>query len=719
MIAAEVPIGYGLLKPRFFRQVLMRASPRHPTNHPKPGRPSAPKAVYKIVGLTSWWRERLDQTLFHPRFVTTVDQLSAMASRRPGDLKAMSSRWTTAIGISILCLFFGLTAALIIRGGRSELTRWDQPDPALLLPPDGWQVLLQPSTINCPPDARGSGCLADPHNPALWNSSLKRTDGDHLERLRAMRGKTFWIGTQLQPELLKRAYERGANVLVLGWIWGSHRVFIDGLELWKGTFDTARTPITLNLPASWMASPRPLGLAIEIVHDADSMFPDMLNRRQEHLATPANAQLYVRGKSFNTETLPAIGLALNLALALIFGSLWIGARQKQEHLFLAAFCAVSAMIQATNFDWVFRTVGFSALNRADTSMTLLETFFGLFLGLAFARAPLFLFQSGIALVLGLAITLPLLADSGSIAFQWAGFIAAYLVPLAYGVGALMCALQATHLAHRAGLGDQNPSRMRRLWLFAAGLAVIMILRLDIAQLVMTEHYFVVDRFFHFAAVLFLAGLVISDSREQERLIRRFRVSKYHQRTPLPKSVLGWMVKVDLKRSTSLAETIGISRYGDLVTKWYDMFCERVVAQGGEVMSEEGDAISVFFDDERGVRDAHWVIHAVRDMVSVHPTVQQTFDLPQPIHLRAAAMRGALCPIWKGSGEACRPAWDGTILVDCARVLELERMAPGDATRTRIVIPLDQVGQASNDQEAAPFAAPDKDGKQRDLIVVAM
>jgi hypothetical protein len=106
-------------------------------------------------------------------------------------------------------------------------------------------------------------------------------------------------------------------------------------------------------------------------------------------------------------------------------------------------------------------------------------------------------------------------------------------------------------------------------------------------------------------------------------------------------------------------------------------------------------------------------------VSVHPTVQQTFDLPQPIHLRAAAMRGALCPIWKGSGEACRPAWDGTILVDCARVLELERMAPGDATRTRIVIPLDQVGQASNDQEAAPFAAPDKDGKQRDLIVVAM
>ena len=176
-----------------------------------------------------------------------------------------------------------------------------------------------------------------------------------------------------------------------------------------------------------------------------------------------------------------------------------------------------------------------------------------------------------------------------------------------------------------------------------------------------------------------------------------------------------------------AQGQGAQVYGAFVRTWYDRFMTVAESFGAEVMSEEGDAISLFFDEAENKHELPRLITALQDMVATHKKLTTDFGLEQDLHLRAALVYGQIQPCWKGSGSVSRAGWDGNILIHVARTLELERQVPGNENRSVLVVDAgliqSEMGLSRLGKQHAvrllerSLCLPDKDKKVRKIAAI--
>ena len=212
-----------------------------------------------------------------------LDRLAAAIGRQPGDGKKSTHRQTVAIGC-------GLFAALLIAGfaifgwtGHGQLDRWQAPAPELILKKDHWKLLYEDTPVACADNAVGSGCLADPENDRLWQSSESRSDPELGRKVRSRQGKTFWLGYDIPKEQLRAAYGQGANWLAIGWIGAGFRVYVDGRLRVKGHVE----PLPVSVPIDWedLRQGDHLRIALEIIYDTKAQFPISMLRGEEALSS--------------------------------------------------------------------------------------------------------------------------------------------------------------------------------------------------------------------------------------------------------------------------------------------------------------------------------------------------------------------------------------------------------------------------------------------------
>ncbi|HNW44340.1 MAG TPA: hypothetical protein PKI19_07535, partial [Elusimicrobiales bacterium] len=175
---------------------------------------------------------------------------------------------------------------------------------------------------------------------------------------------------------------------------------------------------------------------------------------------------------------------------------------------------------------------------------------------------------------------------------------------------------------------------------------------------------------------------------------------YHRRQELPAAVDGCVLMLDFKHSEKLfrlGTRLGIG--GELVAKALTEAWEAVSSAGGEVIQTEGDALTALLERRPAEADAGLAARAVGavagvraalDGLAVSYRARGLLGPKESIEFRAACSLGRLRPAWREIGATRQPFWlesGGTnALVDTARLMELERKAPGDADASRFVSP---------------------------------
>ena len=127
--------------------------------------------------------------------------------------------------------------------------------------------------------------------------------------------------------------------------------------------------------------------------------------------------------------------------------------------------------------------------------------------------------------------------------------------------------------------------------------------------------------------------------------------------------------------------------GNLVSIVISHLWSTLVAQGAVILQADGDSVAAFFESGKTTNLRRRV---VQSSVAIERLLQQlSTNLADSelsvalssggLHFRAAAVEGAVKPIWRKVGEERHAAWieagGSNVFVDAARLLEIEKQVP--------------------------------------------
>jgi hypothetical protein len=258
----------------------------------------------------------------------------------------------------------------------------------------------------------------------------------------------------------------------------------------------------------------------------------------------------------------------------------------------------------------------------------------------------------------------------------------WMVPSLHFVGAMVCLVQARHLAASPRAASLGP-RINRLYFFSFGMALICLIGISEGQnliSLMTQAF--TSRFTHFSVVLMLAITAMREYREERKLLDKSPISKYHRKNPLPGPLKGALLCIDIKNSERLfrlsAET---GDAGRIVEGCLSHLWSAVLAHQGTVLSTEGDGLRAFFDGDECTSPARSALLAVDQMQArldeyALQLRDQGFSLDSFLSFRAGLVLGEIKPIWQQAGQSQVAGWteagQSNAFVDSARLMEAER-----------------------------------------------
>src|SRR5690606_26099321 len=197
----------------------------------------------------------------------------------------------------ILGMFLVLVLAVHAGIMWQEGQDFDSINPTVIISRAGWTTLYDTGSLSgsCTGEMIASStCLASPDNPALWESSTRRSDPDHRQKTAKLQGREIWLGQVIPTTDLRKAAAAGANEIILGMLLGDHEVWIDGEKYVQGSFRYTTVPVVVRLPMQRLHQPKPLSLAVRIQHNRGAMYPDLFTRLfQEGFATAQVSEMYV------------------------------------------------------------------------------------------------------------------------------------------------------------------------------------------------------------------------------------------------------------------------------------------------------------------------------------------------------------------------------------------------------------------------------------------
>ncbi|HTL12884.1 MAG TPA: hypothetical protein VL588_10375 [Bdellovibrionota bacterium] len=604
-------------------------------------------------------------------------------------------------------LFLGglVTLGLIFGGVYSaKLLQWNRFRPEVVTPSESWRAFYGDSPAPCGMTA-GRGCLADPGTSILWESSFNRAQREHLAQTQTRRGQRFWIGTRVSPQDAARAAAAGANHLLVGWIRGTFRIWVNGQQMTEGTWADME-PVILTIPAGWLTAGRPVSVAVEILNDVElPNLPDLLMPGGEGgFMKKASAKAFKEYVDHWDYARPLALMTANLLLALFFFFGWTSDRRKTEYFYIAMCALVGAAIQFRATDYFFLSWSYTAFNRMAFLMDAYYSAFVLFLGLSFARVRTSVFKWGVPLALLLPAVIELFWNDSLALIKFRHSVSGIAVGVCAALGAAACFVQALYLKDRERKGLRLPERIRNLVAFgAAQLVLVPVSLLDDDRVLFTFAFQLLWRQSgHLAVLSFLGFIALADYKKERQLIEKVPISPYHRRPTLPESVGGALLVVDLKGSEALfRDSAQIGRSGELVEICLSHMWAAVVECGGVVLHTEGDALRALFDDQVHANPVLSAIRATDGIAAalerLGPQLMGKFHLEHEVKLgfRGGIALGQVRPVWQEMGVDRYASWietgNGNPLVESTRVMDLERKVPetGPANSSRVVVLEDQ------------------------------
>lgn len=595
-------------------------------------------------------------------------------------------RWQTAVFAVTIFAVVGLATRtwVVENDARSRI------DENLILPSQNWRAIYADGGFCSDRSPVGQECFAHPDNPALWEAESRRTEDDssvisqiHAQNVKERREKVYWIGTAISPSLLQKT-GGDANWLVLGWVTGSYRVFIDGIEYSAGQAVDNRLSLHLAIPKPRLFEDRPLKVAIRILHDAGAKFPDILARGKEHFATSGGMSGWERLRVFNIESKPLALSGLNAAVAALFLLLWRFSKQRREFYYMASYAFIQAGIQLTLVDGIYKNMR-PAIDFTDIALRVLEGGFGLLLALAFvrARSQLIKIVASFLMVLGLAVAgLAYATDRVDSANSLVGLL---VVPACYGLAAILCWATARRLTLDPP-PQRVPHRVRRLGMTAICFVIMGLLYEIQATEIAGPNFVSAYRLVHAVLIAVIIAVLLFDVAEQEAIIDGLPIPRWHRQVPMPDEVCGAVTKADMKGSQAIKEHRGDDIYEQATHGWYQLVAEEVFRRSGEVTFDEGDCIiAVSEQADEGPSPVERLIEAHAAAFLALPDLADSLKTP-PLAYRAAIAEGVIKPRWKTMLGIKRPAFASTgVLVDVAALMESERDLEKMPHMTRVVL----------------------------------
>ncbi|MEW6055009.1 MAG: hypothetical protein AB1540_00205 [Bdellovibrionota bacterium] len=589
---------------------------------------------------------------------------------------------------AILLGTFSLFAILL----GNEALRWKNTSPEFVLEPKSWRFVIDDGPLSqsnpsiCQTEAFVNyECPVHPQNPKLWQSPLTRFDETYYKHFRSFSQSRFWIGASIEPQVVKQISDAGANHLILGWIKGHYKLWIDGEFITEGSRED-REPIVLALPRGMFVETKPLQIALEVLPEKGAAFPDILARPlKEGFGVKAQARAYKSISSFWKKSRPFALFFMNLLFSFLFFLLWHSEREKQEYFYISSYALMSAVFQLRLTDLFLSAFDPNVNYSLDILLRFSEGSLGLFLGLAFARSRREFFQWGISLCVILPSIVAFSLSDGPSKYRFNDFLDQWLVPVFYLLGAAACALQAVLLFSYRNKKQAVPVRMKRLIYFSIGLGgVALTYILQSHHLVSFVHRMFLSRFAHFGLVLFLGVIALFEYREQKKLLKKTPLSQYHQRPVLPEKLFGVILCVDIKRSELLFSRFARqSNPARLMEACLSHLWSSAAEKGAVILQTEGDQIKLFFDSANCADPVEAALEATDLMMKRLGVLHGQFVAQnwisvqcERIEFRAAISSGAIKPVWQEVGGTRLGAWaevdESRPFIENARLIEIER-----------------------------------------------
>jgi hypothetical protein len=595
-------------------------------------------------------------------------------------------------------LFVALSLLLALPLGLAlfrNISQWTEIAAEVPIPKAQWKAFYEVSPVPCEMDVLASpACPAHPDNPALWQSAVPRDSQDeHKRQVNLRPGQEYWIGVSFTAEQLQQAYTRQANFFILGWIRGSYRAWINGHQIISGEW-ADNEPLVLQLPLEWLSAGRPLKLAIRALKTIDiNDAPDLLEESPKlGFATKASATSWRRYESFWGTSRPLVFLALNFLLAWIFFGVWLVAPEKTEYFYIAVLAMTFASFHERYLEFFYVALDRRFVNGFGLTTSILHAFAGMLAGFAFARLRQLYMTILSWLCIALSVLSPFVFTDTITQQKHSGFWLGGMANIGTLFGALACFMQAFHLYENAENRVRLRLRISRLTAFGLGLVLLTALnQVNVFSLMMnfggppTITKLLFGKSGPFFLLLSMGLIALSEYRAQHTLAQSMPVSKFHQMNPLPESVHGVLLTVDLKDSERISRlSAKLGKAGDLVETCLSHMWMATSDQGGLVLQTEGDALRALFAATDVVDPLTAALAAADAMGRNLAALERRFRSqglaemipPDGLHFRGALVEGDIRPLWQDYGGTRLAGWVETghsnVFIEASRLLELER-----------------------------------------------
>jgi hypothetical protein len=362
----------------------------------------------------------------------------------------------------------------------------------------------------------------------------------HVEKVKKLRGKRFWIGQIFPKHKILEWKKRGATSILLGYFFGHTEVFVNGYRIMFTDWSTTRLPIVINIQNRHIED---LFVAFRILHDMDEPFPDSLFI--SGVVTDLGLEKHLRHNEYNQLVKPAMGIGFSFGLAFIFTMLWVTSWRRQEFAAFAMMSLLQVPSQALLIPFVWLHLGNYTYHRLGFILAAYQAIAILFLGLSISRIRTWY----TSLILMLLLILPwcfLLTSWDTDQFYLKSiFVYDYFELSAYLISVGLIISQALLVAKKRGeLWD--PYREHKLYIFA--------LMLFSAALI--QYFGKIDswdmRMIYTEFILSILAFSLADEyKRQANFISRSPVSKYHQLAKEINQLSCLVFSLDLKNSELL------------------------------------------------------------------------------------------------------------------------------------------------------------------------
>jgi hypothetical protein len=498
-----------------------------------------------------------------------------------------------------------------------------------------------------------------------------RVPDQHRERLTQTPSESYWISTTMSNDLLRRAWEDGARVLVAGYIYGRYEMYVNGRQVLIDDFRKTWSPAKIDL--AFPPEDEDLFLSLKVYKDSGVPVPDALE--VSGLASREQLARQLRWEAFNYQTGPALVFGFYLSLGIFLLVLWISGIRRQEIAAMAGFALLQSGMQALNMPLVW------AVLSADTGVKLkfvvenYQWIAVLMLAAAMARVRTYPVLIGGFALLAVPWSIFLFHVNASDLSIFVSDCRVYLNTGAELLAALLTFAQARRVAR-----ELRPQLLDNGRIFTLNSASMFFLMLAMLEANSALNDFNVMVFYFGFVTIGMTTILLMDYRQQEARARLAPMSKYHRLARPPDSVHGVVGFADIKKSELLyALGAQMGRGGSLVQDIVSQFYRLVTDAGGEVIQTEGDSILFMLEfpkDKVSFAAVHKLFAVMNERLRARVadlTSKEGLLAGDEVGLRAAAEIGDLKPIWEYVDGRNYPGWsqigEDNGLTEVARVME--------------------------------------------------